>query len=75
MASPGEHVNRRDRFDGITPRGEKGCVTSEGGGVAGDVDDVGRGEAEDGVDEGFFAAFARGIEDDEGLLAGEVVGL
>ncbi len=72
MRRPWEHVHRRGDFDEVSSRSKEREVAGEGGGVAGDVDDVRRGEAEEGVDEGFFAAFARGVEDDDGLFAGEI---
>ena len=76
MPALGEEVDGLDFFDGVAVFGEVANISGEGGGFAGDVDDLGRQGGGEGVEKLGIAAFAGGIDDDEvrGIILGDPFG-
>lgn len=63
----GKEVEGLDGRERVTGGEEVAEVAHLRGGVAGDVDDGARGEREELLEKGLVAAFARGIDDDDGV--------
>ena len=65
MHGLGEHVYRLDFFEGIAEASENFCISSEGGGVAGNVDYALRFHGASGLQHIFAAAGTDGVHDND----------
>ena len=65
MPALGEEVDGLDFIDGVAVNGEVTDISGEGGGFAGDVDNLGRQGGGEGVEKLAVAAFAGRVDDDE----------